>query len=401
MMATLIPCVAIMPYIDECLVVAFGLIMVYDCMRQGKPGRYRLAWIVTSVMTVYAVYSLIIASNSAVAIAVDYVVQLKPLLPFAIVLVTGLHLTPSQRIALRCIAVANVLSILWIVSLPEREMTEIIRHEMYVGSTVFVSAVAYWMCGMDEHGDYSPGTLAAVLAMLAAGCVCGRAKYYASALACATIAIVCCRQLTAFFVRYRFVIFTAVLAIIAVVAWEKIEYYFFGGTRTRANPSEMFEMARPALYVTSLAILMDYFPFGSGLASFATGASANYYSDTYFEYGLNHVWGLSPGFNQFCTDAFLPSLAQFGVVGVGLFVAFWTYVVKLVHRCPMRGWSGMAWAIMINLGIDAVAQTSLVQQSGMCSMMMLAMVCGKCLRTEQGAEASQSKAEIKLRPLIS
>ena len=70
--------------------------------------------------------------------------------------------------------------------------------------------------------------------------------------------------------------------------------------------------SRPAMMLTSIQILYDYFPFGSGLASFGTFASAEYYSPTYAVYGLDHLWGLSKEMPTFICDAFYPELAQFG-----------------------------------------------------------------------------------------
>ena len=77
------------------------------------------------------------------------------------------------------------------------------------------------------------------------------------------------------------------------------------------------------LYVTGGQILLDYFPFGSGLASFASNASAVNYSTLYYDYGLDKVWGLSPSKTDFICDAYYPSLCQFGVVGVCLFIYLW------------------------------------------------------------------------------
>lgn len=63
----------------------------------------------------------------------------------------------------------------------------------------------------------------------------------------------------------------------------------------------------------------DYFPFGCGLGSFGTFASAEYYSPIYEMYGLNHIWGLSKNMPIFICDAFYPELAQFGIIGAILY----------------------------------------------------------------------------------
>lgn len=76
------------------------------------------------------------------------------------------------------------------------------------------------------------------------------------------------------------------------------------------------------MMLTSMQILYDYFPFGSGLGSFGTFASAEYYSPVYSAYGIDHLWGLSKDMPAFICDAFYPELAQFGVAGVILYFAF-------------------------------------------------------------------------------
>lgn len=80
-------------------------------------------------------------------------------------------------------------------------------------------------------------------------------------------------------------------ACVSFAVWfarEKIITYYIDGMM---NSREMW--SRPAMLYTSGQIFCDYFPFGCGLGSFGTFASAEYYSPIYETYGLNHIWGLS------------------------------------------------------------------------------------------------------------
>ena len=86
------------------------------------------------------------------------------------------------------------------------------------------------------------------------------------------------------------------------------------------------------LMFTSFLIIKDYFPFGTGLASFGTLASGEYYSKTYKEYGLDSLWGISKDKPDFIADAFYPELAQFGLIGVILYWGFWIYLLKCVIK---------------------------------------------------------------------
>ena len=73
---------------------------------------------------------------------------------------------------------------------------------------------------------------------------------------------------------------------------------------------------------------MDYFPFGSGFASFATYSSGEFYSKIYVQYGIENVWGMSRDFYSFIADTYYPSLAQFGIIGIILYISFWIYILK-------------------------------------------------------------------------
>ena len=84
-------------------------------------------------------------------------------------------------------------------------------------------------------------------------------------------------------------------------AKEKIIIYYVDGMM---NSREMW--SRPAMLFASGQIFYDYFPFGCGLGSFGTFASAEYYSPIYEMYGLNHIWGLSKNMPIFICDAFYP-----------------------------------------------------------------------------------------------
>ena len=81
------------------------------------------------------------------------------------------------------------------------------------------------------------------------------------------------------------------------------------------------------LYYTSVEILTDYFPFGSGFGSFGSEAAARYYSPLYYKYEIDSVYGLSPldygTSSNFLVDAFYPVLSEFGIIGIILYTIFW------------------------------------------------------------------------------
>ncbi len=85
------------------------------------------------------------------------------------------------------------------------------------------------------------------------------------------------------------------------------------------NP-DLSNQARNVLYTTSFRIAKDFFPLGSGLATFGGWISDLYYSPLYTKYGISSVYGLQKGGN-FITDTFWPYLiAQVGLIGTGCYI---------------------------------------------------------------------------------
>ena len=72
--------------------------------------------------------------------------------------------------------------------------------------------------------------------------------------------------------------------------------------------SDPYDTGRSALYYTSSLIARDYFPLGTGLASFGSHPSRMYYSNVYYEYGLADMYGLSPSSPYFIVDTYWPML---------------------------------------------------------------------------------------------
>ena len=77
------------------------------------------------------------------------------------------------------------------------------------------------------------------------------------------------------------------------------------------------EEARVALYVVGIKILMDFFPLGSGLGTFASHLSGRYYSNIYEMYGIAGVRGITQEKYNFASDVFWPYVyGQFGILGL-------------------------------------------------------------------------------------
>ena len=139
------------------------------------------------------------------------------------------------------------------------------------------------------------------------------------------------------------------------------------------NSKEMWR--RPSMVATSFLILYDYFPFGSGLASFGTFASGEYYSSIYEKYGIDRLWGLMKENPMFIADAYYPELAQFGIAGVILYFWVWIWIVKrgLIAQNKSKLDALIMFLVFIFFLIEGTSDATLTHNRGLFVMILLGM----------------------------
>lgn len=166
------------------------------------------------------------------------------------------------------------------------------------------------------------------------------------------------------------VIYCAIIvAITLTVTWTRFDGYYVTGLNNE-------ELARPMSYKTSLKILYDYFPFGSGMGSFACNGAWKYYSPLYYKYNLNGIWGLSDqsiGSGCFICDAYYPTLAQFGIVGILFFLWFWKRRMSAINVIIDMRYYRVAMITICCLAIEQTADSSWLSGKGMGYCMLLAL----------------------------
>lgn len=90
-----------------------------------------------------------------------------------------------------------------------------------------------------------------------------------------------------------------------LITSDQIETYFVNEAAPRSN-----------LLRYGFKTMIDYFPLGSGLATYGTDAAVKYYSPLYYKYGFANVYGLSPAFPMYAHDTYWPAIfAEFGLIG--------------------------------------------------------------------------------------
>ncbi|MCD7836914.1 MAG: hypothetical protein LUG83_09780, partial [Lachnospiraceae bacterium] len=106
------------------------------------------------------------------------------------------------------------------------------------------------------------------------------------------------------------------------VAWNNIYFYYV----LLAGKS-----ARSVMTLTSLQILKDYFPIGTGFGTYASHAAAVSYSPVYVMYGFQDIWELSnQNVDAFFDDTFWPIIiAQTGFIGIiSYLIVLWNVIKK-------------------------------------------------------------------------
>ena len=297
------PIISGMGYVDELLVVA---IVIYIYHRRDFHLSPEVK-VCRSIFIFYFIYSMILAVNVKEATIRDFFICTKPFICFYAAQHYGMSF--SKGAISRCRKILKIFGLyLWLIS-P-------FISEIYYNTTFFYPACAYTGILYLLLSDYNKKDWIIATMILLPGLLSIRAKFFAEFVLWLFIA---------FFMKKRikfnmsFIIIGAVLLyIIYRINYDKIMLYTVNGLEEGA--------ARTYMYITSLEIFRDFFPFGPGFGTFATDSAAKYYSPLNYHYALNNIYGLNPDDEvtgtSFYSDTFYPLLAQFGIIGAILFFLF-------------------------------------------------------------------------------
>lgn len=357
---------------DELLglvLLGFYIFFVSKC----KYWPFNKAFLITiGCFVFYTGYSFYIRSNTAAGIITDLIIQMKPYLAFFATYQMMPRFTEKQKILLKyfCFIVWILLVPIGFYSLIDSSVFRIIMEHPtnYAASAVCLSLI-YLYCSKYTFVDKL-----VFIVMLSIGLFSGRSKFYGF-FVFASCFVLYFSNINKVKMNFKTMsIFLLILLGVCWVAKEKLELYFV----QTLTGEEKDLLARFVLYTTSVDILHDYFPFGSGLASFATHASGLYYSALYPKYGIDGVWGLSRNGWYFVADTYYPSLAQFGIVGIGLFILFWIYIFRksflLLYKTNNMQYFVISILAVCFLFIENVADASFTSNRGLFMMLFLGLL---------------------------
>lgn len=377
-------------FTDEFICMLFFAFALLECLKEGLEAirRHTPLFISLGIMAFYVLYSIyFVHYNSPRYIISDLISQFKPFVPFLIIRSMGLDIREKYKPVAKAFCIINAVLMIVFFVIGRGQLMLPFGHIAHLGGICLISSMCYLYCSMDDRGEVSIRDLCIGIAIITIGLLCGRSKFFGQYICFMMLLIFyrpgMFRQIT----FGRFLIILSVLLLMVIVAWSKIQYYFVQGVADMLQKEslEAFgdSFARPILYVTGGQILVDHFPFGSGLASFASGASADNYSSLYYEYGLDKVWGLSPEAPSFVCDAYYPTLCQFGIVGLGIFIWFWRWVLQMLAAKDSLFEEKFKLSYIIGLTliafvlIESIGGTNFLSPTGLSAMLILGMLTRK------------------------
>ena len=180
-LAMLIPVARFVGWAGSLLTFVFAGIAIADSVVNRHWRRYSLLWIIMGIMTAYALYSLFLPYNNPAAIASDWIIQQKPFIPFVVMMAVKPSFRPSDRVVVKLVSVVNVVLTLVVWSLGPKAVEQVMQHISYVGLTIFTSALAFYLASIEPTGKIDRRSLFVTILMILAGLVCGRSKYFGSA----------------------------------------------------------------------------------------------------------------------------------------------------------------------------------------------------------------------------
>ncbi len=352
--------------IDE---VMTGILLVYTFMKYNNRSINRRPWkeftVCIGLIAFYTVYSLLFGANVAGGVWLDLMQEIRP---YAIIYCTWIlnpRFTKKQKKWMLSTMVITLFS--WIVYHPQTLDAQVEAEFPVLGQLAICTGMSWYLFTKETKRNRNIALLLVLTGMLAP-----KFKFMGEVV-CFIAFVFYVKQRLNFKSPKTMVYVALVITIILMITWTKFDAYYVSGLSND-------ELARPMTYKTSLQILWDYLPFGSGMGSFACNGAWKFYSPLYYKYNLNSIWGLDEGGGFIC-DAYYPTLAQFGIVGVFFFCWFWKRRLAAFDIIADMRYYRVAMITFCCLAIEQTADSSWLSGKGMGYCMLIAL----CLNANRNA----------------
>lgn len=362
--------------VDE---VMMGILLVYTFMMYSNRSINRRPWkefmVCYSVIAFYTIYSLIFGANVSGGVWLDLMQEVRPFTMVFCTWILNPRFTKNQKKWMLASMVLTLFS--WIAYHPES--FESANAEFPVlGQLAICTGMAWYLFTKNSKRNRY-----IAVALVLTGMVAPKFKFMGE---------VVCFIAFVFYVKNRLnfkspktiIYCLLIITIILTVTWARVDVYYVSGLQNE-------ELARPMSYKTSLKILYDYFPFGSGMGSFACNGAWKFFSPLYYKYNLTGIGGLSPEMGYFICDAYYPTLAQFGIVGVFFFCWFWKRRLVAFNQIEDMRYYRVAMLTFCCLAIEQTADSSWLSGKGMGYCMLIAL----CLNANRNMMEQRRREEMR------
>lgn len=381
--------------IDEILEAVLMILFAISFLRRRTIKLGADLKIFIGALLFYSAYSFLIRSNTPKGILMDIIIQIKPFVGFFCFYYAGIKFNKDQKIIIKWLVYVmlafSVYTVFEGIITGNLQLTfcKYFAHESRFATGLVMLSLLYMFTS-----ELTGRSILIFLAILTLGLLSAKGKFFGYYAASVMVMLFMKKDISLKLNLKTILIIVAFLLFVAWAAQDKILFYF-----VNFNIDDEASLARPLLYYVSFLILFDFFPFGSGFASFATHASGSFYSDIYAQYNIDKIWGLTPDDPMFVSDTHYPSLAQFGVVGIILFFAFWIRIVKEANRLKRSSHNQKNYIlillIIIFLAIELVADATFTYNRGFLAMIMIALLLNEMKDSEPQIETIESDIKIK------
>ena len=366
--------------VDEAMTL---LLLLYTFMMYGSKYINKKPWkelmVCLGLIAFYTVYSLLFGANVKDAVWLDLMQEIRP---YSIIFCTWIlnpQFTKKQKKWMLITMIITLFS--WIIYHPQALDSQVEAEFPVLGQLAICTGMSYYLFTKDTKLNRL-----IALGLVLTGMLAPKFKFLGE---------VVCFIAFVFFLKHRLnfkspktMIYCAVVVtVILMVTWTRFDAYYVSGLSND-------ELARPMTYKTSLRILWDYLPFGSGMGSFACNGAWKFYSPLYYKYNLNGIWGLDEGGGFIC-DAYYPTLAQFGIVGVFFFCWFWKRRLAAFDIIADMRYYRVAMITFCCLAIEQTADSSWLSGKGMGYCMLIAL----CLNANRNAMEQRRREEMRKKML--
>lgn len=350
---------------DEILTV---LLLLYAIVKQRflvKDKKRMLEInIYIGLMIFYLLYSLFMRVTTPRGVYLDFLQQLRPYAVFYLTWMMAPQFSLKQQKYIKWVMLLSFFGYLLAFKFKPSLVSPFGGEESAaLGQIALCCAMVYYLFSKQTKINQN----IAILIMLL-GLASGKSKYFGECV-CFIALVMFVKSRIKFTSVSTLLKLAALGAVVIFFTWSKFNAYYVEGFQDDAQ-----EMARPATYETGMQIMFhDYVPFGSGLGSFGTAAAAKEYSPLYYKYHLNEIWGLNPENPMFLADAFYPTLAEYGIVGLFFFLWFWKRRLWEANKISNLVYYRMALMSILALVLESSADSSYLSGRGMGYFMILAL----------------------------